>query len=87
MKLKLSAIASLALAFGLGYASATLYHRSSLEASAVEPRLPVRGAELLAQGDYGYRCATVNGICPLDVPQPIGSTCECPEGTKGTTIR
>ena len=86
MKLKLSIIVGLAVAFGLGCASATLYHRSSLEVTVIEPQQPVRGAALLAQGDYGYRCATVNGICPLDEPQPIGSGCEC-NGTKGTTIR
>ena len=46
--------------------------------------------ELVAQQEYGARCATEKGICELSVPQPLGSTCTCPSGSrrvKGTTIR
>jgi hypothetical protein len=90
MKLKLLAVLSLLAAFVLGFGSAILYQGSardlagevSLDAARSSP------AQLFAQGDYGYRCATANGICPLDVPQLIGSACTCPgDGAEGTTVR
>jgi hypothetical protein len=37
--------------------------------------------------DYGYRCATAQGICKLDIPQALGTVCECPDGRKGSTAR
>jgi hypothetical protein len=56
------------------------------ERAAAEPAV----YDLIAQQEYGARCATENGICKLEVPQPVGSTCTCPGGNggiKGTTIR
>jgi hypothetical protein len=46
--------------------------------------------ELIAQQEYGARCATAKGICKLAVPQPVGSTCTCGKdanAVKGTTVR
>ena len=90
MKLKLLTILSLVAAFVLGFGSALLYERSEQQLSAEYSPGTTRssGAPLFAQGDYGYRCATATGICPLDVPQLIGSACTCPGGNaEGTTVR
>jgi membrane protein involved in colicin uptake len=60
--------------------------RQSAERAAAEPAV----YDLIAQQEYGARCATENGICKLEVPQPVGSTCICPGGNggvRGTTIR
>jgi hypothetical protein len=90
MKLKLLVPLSLLAAFALGFGSALLYERSDGVLAGAESPGASRssGAQLFAQGDYGYRCATANGICPLDVPQLIGSPCTCPgDSAEGTTVR
>jgi len=90
MKLKLFTVMGLLAAFVLGFGSAMLYQRSNQGLAGEVSRASVKssGARLFAQGDYGYRCATANGICPLDVPQLIGSVCTCPgDGAEGTTVR
>jgi hypothetical protein len=41
----------------------------------------------VAQQEYGSRCQTLEGICTLPKPQPIGSVCYCKGKVRGTTIR
>ena len=88
MKLKFKTIAGLVSAFALGCLAAVLYQQGRLDVDSAQPsRAVARGSDLLAQRDYGYRCATGTGICVLDIPQAIGSVCQCPDGSKGNTVR
>jgi hypothetical protein len=67
-------------------ADSAVSSRLSAERASAAPEM----TNLIAQQEYGARCATENGICKLEVPQPVGSTCTCPGGDggiKGTTIR
>lgn len=41
----------------------------------------------VAQQEYGSRCQTLEGICTLPKPQPVGSVCYCKGKVRGTTIR
>jgi hypothetical protein len=93
IKMKLLQVVGLLVAFGAGYVSATLLSHeggdlpSTASVAAVTVQKESVSEDRVAQQDFGSRCSTLQGICSLPQPQPIGSVCYCSGDVRGSTIR
>ncbi len=96
MKIQLRMLAGLGLAFCLGYAVAALEWNSSASVDAaataeiVEPAgiaVPRTGSSLMLAGAFSGKCSTRSGTCTIPRPQEVGSSCTCPDGTRGIIVR